>query len=174
MFISKACAIWITFLPMCPAPIIPSVFPFTSTCGTWRFLVKLSWFPHASIFICTCIAELRFNIIMIAVCATRSVLYDGILQTVIPFFRVASRSMLLYPVPASQISLTDSGNFCIISALTGISFVTIIFAPWIRSDSCCSVVSSYTVTSEDKTEKSSFPSKFIFFAFNTTHLSFIL
>ena len=47
---------------------------------------------------------------MIAVRATRSVLYAGILQTVIPFFRAASRSILLYPVPASQISLTDSGK----------------------------------------------------------------
>ena len=142
MFISRAFAIFITVFPICPAPMIPKVFPFTSTCGTWRFFVKLSWFPFASIFIWTCMVELKFKIIMTAVWATRSELYAGILQTVIPFSLAASRSRLLYPVPASQISFTEAGNLRIRSPFTGISFVTIISAPSMRSKSCSGVVSS--------------------------------
>ena len=54
--------------------------------------------------------ELRFKIIMMAVCATRSVLYAGILHTVIPLALAASMSILLYPVPASQINADEEIN----------------------------------------------------------------
>ena len=51
------------------------------------------------------------------------------LQTVIPLYLAISTSILLNPVPASAINLTESGKALIISPLTGISLVTITSQP---------------------------------------------
>ena len=66
---------------------------------------------------------------MITVCATRSVLYAGMLHTVMPLSFAALRSILLYPVPASTMSFTVSGNCESKPAPTGNSFVTTTRAP---------------------------------------------
>ncbi len=67
--------------------------------------------------------ELKFKIIMTAVGyyalgAVCRDIADG--DPLLPF--AASRSRLLYPVPASQISFTEAGNLRIRSPFTGISF----------------------------------------------------
>ena len=56
---------------------------------------------------------------MITVCATRSVLYAGMLHTVMPLSFAALRSILLYPVPASTMSFTVSGN-CLLYTSAGV------------------------------------------------------
>ena len=95
IFIPSALATLITSIPMWPAPTTPNVLPFTSVWLTCKYFVKLLRSPLASIPICCCIVDAKLRIIMITVCATRSVLYAGMLHTVIPRSFAALRSILL-------------------------------------------------------------------------------
>ena len=81
----------------------------SSKCGhapRWQ-RSKWVWSPRASARICGTSEHACASTSVIAMCAIASVEYVGMLQTVMPFRFAADSWMLLNPVLASQISLTD-------------------------------------------------------------------
>mmetsp|Transcript_16898 Transcript_16898/g.36911 ORF Transcript_16898/g.36911 Transcript_16898/m.36911 type:complete len:246 (-) Transcript_16898:389-1126(-) len=112
IFIPRTSAISATLVPIRPdPPTRPSVLPLSSIKGSVKGPVKLDRSLLAlSISCCLKRFMAKFMTYVIAVCATASVLYVGMLQTAMPFSRQVSMGTLLYPVPASQIKRTELEN----------------------------------------------------------------
>jgi len=146
-FIPRAVTISVMREPMVPRPPMrPTVLPASSKWGSGPSDAHPFLSPSQTRFCCATRLQLRLSISVTAMVAIASVLYVGILQTVIPFFLQASMSMLLYPVPASQMIRTDGGSRSMTLPGTGISLVMRISCPWDRSTSCSGVVSSWLVS----------------------------
>mmetsp|Transcript_23709 Transcript_23709/g.60882 ORF Transcript_23709/g.60882 Transcript_23709/m.60882 type:complete len:291 (-) Transcript_23709:241-1113(-) len=141
-FMPKASAMSVTRAPMVPRPpMSPSVLPCTSKCGRMPRLRQPIRSPSASLRCCCMKEQLRLSIIVMAMCAIASVLYTGMLDTTMPRLRATSISMLLNPVPASQMILTLDGSCSMTLPGTGISLVISISAPAARPASSLGAVS---------------------------------
>ena len=122
----SACAIAATRVPIVPSPpTSPIVFPVSSKCGQLPRWQRSMWARSPVAIALACgTSEHESDITkVIAICAIASVEYVGMLQTVMPLARAAAVSMLLKPVPASQISLTDGGKASMSDAGSGISLL---------------------------------------------------
>mmetsp|Transcript_28569 Transcript_28569/g.80549 ORF Transcript_28569/g.80549 Transcript_28569/m.80549 type:complete len:206 (+) Transcript_28569:277-894(+) len=142
-FMPNARAMSVTREPMVPRPpTSPRVFPCTSKCGRSPSVRQPRRSLSASFFCCCMNEQLRLSTMVMAMWAMASVLYVGMLDTVMPLTRAASMSMLLKPVPDSAMSFTDGGSRLMTEPGTGISLVIMICAPSARSGSSWGAVSS--------------------------------
>ena len=125
IFIPNAKPILATVVPIRPAPPTnPRVLSLISCRGSVNGPVKFDRsFWHFSMCCCCIILLLKFSTYVMAICATASVEYVGMLQTAILRSRASIMGKLLYPVPASHSSFTDFGNCNSVDAGNGISLV---------------------------------------------------